>query len=468
MRNEIFFASNICAKAKRGANLKNLTISLFEGEILGIFGNRYAGKSALFQVIDGSLPISSGTIVWNSGSGEPRPATIRIDKFSRLIDDMQIWENVALLWKKNAPWGILDGRRMRNMIRLYFQDYDVSLDLNQKAGTLSQIEKLMVEILIALRQKKKILLIDLAGMEGTAQEYTRLRMLLRRAKTDGASVMVFSYQTEIVSYLADRIAVIYNGQIVKLLEADEISTRAIMNIRNAFYSVEKREKPKLVPHDVRILRVRELEVGILKPVTFELYRGEFAAIVSPRLEMFQALYERMCSGIGAEACKVEYKGRNVRRLSEKDGVFFLNTRYLDQLIDKMTPLENLCLGITDKAGIPGIENKNLVNCIERDFYEWYGHKGLLRQKDCSQLYMKDRIAINLFRLRFLKIDVLFCNALNAYNDLMTYQMVEDALIAMTQAGTTVCVITNDFAYYDDLVERYIVLGERETRTEKGE
>ena len=67
-----------------------------------------------------------------------------------------------------------------------------------------------------------------------------------------------------------------------------------------------------------------------------------------------------------------------------------------------------------------------------------------------------------------KIDVLFCNALNAYNDLMTYQMVEDALIAMTQAGTAVCVITNDFAYYDDLVERYIVLGERETRTEKGE
>ena len=137
MRNEIFFASNICAKAKRGADLKNLTISLFEGEIVGIFGNRYAGKSTLFRVIDGSCSISSGTIVWNGGSAEPRPAAIRIDKFSRLIDAMQIWENVVLLWKKNAPWGILDGRRMRNMIRLYFQDYDVSLDLNQKAGTLS-------------------------------------------------------------------------------------------------------------------------------------------------------------------------------------------------------------------------------------------------------------------------------------------------------------------------------------------
>lgn len=49
MRNEIFFASNICAKMKRGSDLKNLTISLFEGEILGIFGNRYAGKALCFR-----------------------------------------------------------------------------------------------------------------------------------------------------------------------------------------------------------------------------------------------------------------------------------------------------------------------------------------------------------------------------------------------------------------------------------
>lgn len=468
MRNEIFFASNICAKAERGADLKNLTISLFEGEILGIFGNRYAGKNALFHVVNGSLPISSGVIVWNGGSGEPRPATIKIDKFSRLIDAMQIWENVALLWEENVPWSILDSRRIHGMIRFYFLDFDISLDLNKKAGTLSQIEKLMVEILIALRQKKKILLIDMAGMEGTAQEYTRLKMLLLRVKTEGVSVMVFGHQMEIVSYLADRIAVIYNGQIVKLLEADEISTRTITDIKNAFYPVEKRERPKPVPHDACVLRVQNLEAGMLKPVAFELYRGEFVAVVSPQLEMFQALYDRMRTGIGAEACKVEYRGRDVRRLSEKDGVFFLNTRYLDQLIDEMTPLENLCLGITDKAGIAGIENKELANCIEQDFYEWYGHEGLLRHKNCSQLYMKDRIAINLFRLRFLKIDVLFCNALNAHNDLLTYQMVENALIAMTHAGTAVCIITNDFAYYDELVERYIVLGERKIKTGKGE
>lgn len=463
MKKEIIFASNICAETRRGAGLKNLNLSLLEGEILGIFGNRYAGKGALFRVINGELPVSEGEIIWNGTSGTPRPATMKIDKFPRLIDAMQIWENVAVLWEKNTSWGILDSIRTRNMIRLYFQDYQVSIDVSKKAGTLSQIEKIMVEVLIALRQKKKILLIDLAGVEGTVQEYTRLKMLLLRVKDAGTSAIIFGHQLETVSYLSDRVAVICNGRIVKRWNASEISAKMIEQIKRALYPTAKREKPRAPIRHECILRVKSLDTGLRKPVAFDLYRGEFAAVVSPQLEMFQSLYDRIHNGVGADVCEVEFQGCPEIKLTEKQGMFFLSTQYLDCLIDEMTPLENLCLGITDKTGAALGENRELVNCVERDFYEWYGHEGLLRQKDSRQLYIKDRIAINLFRLRFQKIKVLFCNALNVHNDLLTYQMVEDVLISMTQSGTTVCLITNDFAYYDEMVDRYIVLGEGSIR-----
>lgn len=463
MKKEILFASNICAGAQRGADLKNLTLSLLAGEILGIFGNRYSGKGALFRVINGELPVSAGEIIWNGTSGTPRPATVKIGKFSRLIDEMQIWENVALLWEKNASWGILDSIRTRNMIRLYFQDYRISMDVSKKAGTLSQIDKIIVEVLVALRQKKKILLIDLAGVEGTVQEYTRLKTLLLRAKDAGASVIVFGHQLETVSYLSDRVAVICNGRIVKQWNACEISAKMIEQIKTVLYPTAKREKTRLPIRHECIMRVKSLDARLRKPVTFDLYRGEFAAVVSPQLELFQSLYDRIHNGIGADVCKIEFQGRPETRLTEKKGIYFLNTQYLDRLIDEMTPLENLCLGITDKTGAALVEHRKLVNCIAHDFYEWYGHEGMLGQKDSRQLTVKDRIAINLFRLRFLKIKVLFCNALNVHNDLLTYQMVEDVFIAMTQNGTTVCLITNDFAYYDEMVERYIVLGEGSIR-----
>lgn len=459
MRNEIFYASNICAAAQRGADLKNLSLSLFTGEVLGLFGNRYAGKNALFQVMMGTLPISSGQILWNGSTENPRPSIVKIDKNTKMIDEMQVWENIAILWKKAAPGEMLDSVRMRNMIRLYFQDCQFPIELTKKTSQLSLMDKLIIEILIALRQKNKILLVGIAGVEGTAQEFTRLKTLLLQVKEADVSIIIFGHQLEIISYLTDRIAVIYNGRIIKQLEKEAVTAQTLQNMKNTLYPVEKREKPKAAETLECVMQIRGLDAGLQKPVEFDLNRGEFMAVVSPQLELFQILQNRIMTGEQEKTSSVVFRGKPVKKLGENQGVFFLNTRYLDVLIDEMSPLENLCMGISDKAGTMGFENRNITACIERDFYEWYGHEGILRKKDCRMLYRKDRIAINLFRLRFLKIDVLFCNALSVHNDLLTYQMVEDALIAMAQSGTAVCIVTNDFAYDDELVERYVVLGE---------
>lgn len=457
MKNEIFYASNICVSWRRGADLKNLTLSIFTGEVLGIFGNRYAGKGALFHTIIGEAEPQSGMILWNGSARNPRPKSARIGRFSGIIDELQIWENIALLWKQPQPAVFLNSMKMKKMIQLYLEDYGLDFPIDQKAGKLSQLEKLVIEVLMSLRQKVQLLIIDLNGIEGTAREYQMLKNLLDRIRQDNIAVVVSSHQAEVISFLSNRIAVLYDGRILKEFVSDEITPEELERLAFRLYHVEKIQLNKKQAQRRQVLEVMGLKAGLRQSVSFSLYAGEFAAIVSPQREMFQILLRRIQNGEQSQSCQVVYRGEEITKRSNGDGIFFLDTRYLDVLIEDMSPLENLCLGITDKAGKWGIESRSIVRCMEQDFYEWYGHEGLLKQKNCRSLDKEDRLAINLFRLRFLKADVLFCNALNVHNDVVSYQMVEAALIGLTQSGTSVCVLSNDIAYRDEMIERCVIL-----------
>lgn len=458
MKKELLYASSISVTfPTRGANLNQLTLSLYTGEVLGLFGNRYAGKASLFRVLLGQIPIHDGMLLWNGSAENPRPKVIRVGKNSAMADDLLVWENIAMLWNPTATGRPLNSVRMKKMIRLYLEDYQLHMDINKKTSTLSQLDKIAIEILMALRQKVKLLLVDLNAIEGTSQEYAMLKHLLQRIRQEDIAIIVSTHQAEIVSFLSDRIAVLFNGRILKVIRQEETTPAELEKLSMALYKVEKRPPQTASVSRKQVLQVSGLEAGLRECVSFSLYQGEFFALVSPQREMLQILKRRILEGEQEKLCSVTFHGRPVRRLQNGDGVLFLNMQEMDQVIEEMTPLENLCLGISDKAGVWGFENNHIVQCMEQDFYEWYGHKGLLRQKNCRMLYKKDRIAINLFRLRFIKADVIFCNALNVYNDVVTHRMVQDALAALAEAGSAICILASDFAYQEELVERVVVL-----------
>lgn len=455
MREEVFCARDICMTSERGASLRQLNLTLYSGEILGFLGSRYAGKSALFAAMLGLRPVQSGIILWDGSPSVPRQSIKRVGRRSPLVDELKIWENLALLWKKPGEQMVFGVRHVKNLIRLYLEDYHISLDIERSTSTLSQMEKLLLEIVMALRSKPRIFLVDLSGIEGTAQEYLRMRELFQRMRADNIAVVVSDYQAEIISFLADRIAILFNGRILKVLDSCEISARQLSEMTARLYHVEKSNLPGAAANGGCVLELEGLEAGLARKVSLQLYRGDFLTVVSPQLELQQILARRLLEGEQMESCPVRFQGKPVRRLCTGKDVLFLNVRMLDVLIDGLSPLENLCLGVSQKVN--GFGSRRLMEAMERDFYEWYGHEGLLRQADSRSLYKKDRIAINLFRLRFFRPLVLFCDAPGVYNDVVTYNMVMDALIGMARQGSSVCVLCSDFTGRTEQMGRYIVL-----------
>lgn len=453
MIEEVFRAVNVNVPNDKGHGLVNLNLSIEKGEILGIYGNRYAGRNKLTNLIMGELKPETGFLLWEGRKSKKDLRIEKINSNSRLIDELTIWENMAILWGNQA----VSLRKLKKLAALLLQDYGFAFPLNSKVQTLSQIEKLELEILAAHHHRTGILLIDGTDIEGMTAEYEQLKRLLMRMKQEGMSIVYINYQMTPVSFLADRIAILYKGRILKVLEKNHTSQDELRHILFTLYSEEKITPRSSNALQEEILSVTNLNIGLREAVSLTLNRGEFVTVITPRLELFSILQDRVTGGGQAESCSLFYQGLPRKKIRDSREIFFLNTLYLDRLLEELSPMENLCLGMQEKFTHMGIVRKNLMKCVEQEFYDWYGHEGLLQARACGELYRKDRIAINLFRLRLMKAKVIICNDLSIHNDFVTYRMVKNCLAELLEMGTAVCMITGDMTYSDDMVQRYVFL-----------
>lgn len=457
MIQEIFRAVNVNVPNDKGHGLKNLNLSIRKGEILGVFGNRYAGRNKLLKLVMGEIAPESGSLLWEtSGSGE-NPRITRLSSNSMLIDELTIWENMVVLWGKQKIAEALHVRKQKKLIALFLKDYGLRFRMDDKVKQLSQIEKLSLEILAARHNRTNLLLIDGTDLEGTTMEYESFKQLLVHMKQEGMSVVYINFQMNLLFFLSDRIAVLHQGQIIKILEKNRTSQEELKHIFSVLYKEEKLAPRSFQAAKEEILSIKNLDAGLRSPVSFSVNKGEFVTVVSPRLELFSILQARITQGVQWESSAFYYQGVFTKKLRDNKEIYFLNTLYLDQLIEELTPMENLCMGIYERFAFFSFERRDLVKCLEQEFYDWYGHEGILQAKDCSALYRKDRIAINLFGLRLLKSKVIICNDFSIHNDLVTYHMVRKCLAELLDRGTAVCMITGDTTYNDDIVERYVFL-----------
>lgn len=467
---EIFRACNVDIPNEKGHGLKTVNFSIRKGEILGVFGNRYAGKYKLMGLIAGEVCPSVGIVFFrgermNYGGGTKggNPEVICLSRDSMLVGELAIWENLAILWKTKGLTKRVNSGKIKKMITLLLEDYDLAFDVNRKTNTLSQMECLYLEILASRLRRIKVILIDSLDLEGTTREFEKLKSLMEQLKAEGISFVYFSHQMKLLPYLTDRIAFQYDGRIVKIIENGPGYERKANHVIHALYATYKETARRSVKNAESVLTVRNLNVGLKELLNLTLYKGEFTAVVTPYLEVFPIMQQRFFEGNQAETCTIWYDGKQKTVLKESDGILFLNTAYLDQLIEELSPMENLCLGFYEKLSRCGFERKQMIKCVKEDFYRWYGKRGLLEHKDSRHLFKKERIAINLFRLKLVRAKVIICNDFAIHNDLVTYHMVKESLAELLESGTAVCMFTGDVDHEEELVDRYVLLT-RESQT----
>ena len=239
---EIFSVENLKVKDNRNIPaVKDISLSVRKGEILGIAGVEGNGQSELIEAITGLRDIESGKInlrgkdVSNYNAREikrEKVAHIPEDRQRRgLIMDFDLKENIILGYHDLEPFS-KNGIMKYDNVAKYTQDlikkYDVrggGMEAQAKNLSGGNQQKLIVarefshdpEFLIASQPTR--------GVDVGSIEFIHKQIIDRR--DNGAGVLLVSAELSEVLSLSDRIAVIFEGEIVDILNASETDEREL-------------------------------------------------------------------------------------------------------------------------------------------------------------------------------------------------------------------------------------------------
>jgi branched-chain amino acid transport system ATP-binding protein len=195
----------------------DVSMSVAQGEIVGLIGPNGAGKSTLFNVIAGSLPSSKGTVVFDGADVTALPAAARCAlgiartfQVVRSFESMSVIDNVivgALVRTRSTH----DARRNAHEV-LAFANLDHRADA--AANELTPSEKRRLEVARALATGPKLLLLDEVMTGLTPMEARKGADLVRRIRDSGVTVLMVEHVMEIVLPLVDRVVVLDLGHVL--------------------------------------------------------------------------------------------------------------------------------------------------------------------------------------------------------------------------------------------------------------
>lgn len=229
--------SGVSAQSNRGHGaLKGCSLTVRQGEILGIAGVDGNGQSELVETICGLRRASEGRITLGGRditSASPRTilgqgvAHIPEDRHLRgLVGTMTLTENSVLVDYHRPPlsrWGVLDTAAIERYAAQLVRDYDVRTPgLDLQAGNLSggNQQKLVLARELSRHPQLLVAMHPTRGLDVGAIEYVHRRIVEQRA--DGCGVLLVSTELDEILALSDRIVVIYEGRIVGELENEAV------------------------------------------------------------------------------------------------------------------------------------------------------------------------------------------------------------------------------------------------------
>lgn len=234
----VFEVSDLTILDERGVEVVNkVSFQIRAGEILGIAGVQGNGQTELAEALTGLRAVNVGTIRMN-GKVMPfeNPRKLTEAGISHIPEDRQkhglvmpysIADNLVLCTYYQSPYarGVQrdEGVVNRNAAKLVEQ-FDVRTPSAMiPAGNLSGGNQQKVIVARELSRPVSLLIANqpTRGLDVGSIEYIHSQIIMERDR--GAAVLLISAELDEIRSLADRIAVMYHGEIVATVEAGEVS-----------------------------------------------------------------------------------------------------------------------------------------------------------------------------------------------------------------------------------------------------
>jgi D-xylose transport system ATP-binding protein len=214
------------------------SVDLFPGEVVALLGHNGAGKSTLIKILSGAYKRDAGDIYVRgekAAIANPRDAKDygieTIYQTLALADNVDAAANLFLGREMLTRWGTLDdvgmeaeARKVMGRLNPNFQRF------KDPVKQLSGGQRQSVAIARAILFNARILIMDEPTAALGPQETAQVGELIKQLKKDGIGIFLISHDIEDVFDLADRVAVMKNGQMVGTAKTGDVTKDEVLGM----------------------------------------------------------------------------------------------------------------------------------------------------------------------------------------------------------------------------------------------
>lgn len=266
--------------------LDKMRFALQRGSIHALIGENGAGKSTLMKILSGIYTPDSGEIILNGREvkienpmdAEKKGISI-VHQELAVFNTSTVSENVFTTNPPKTKWGLIDYKKMyretRSLLDMYgFNDVDERATMRNLSVGRQQI----IEILRAVKQNAKILILDEPTSALTEKETEVLMKIMRILNDAGVSIIYISHRLEEIFQICDTVTIMRDGRFIETLKVRDTDKNELVKYmvgRDVVY----RYGAGTSEIGEELLRVENLRYkNVVKDVSFVLHKGEVLGI----------------------------------------------------------------------------------------------------------------------------------------------------------------------------------------------
>ncbi|MCI6668280.1 MAG: ABC transporter ATP-binding protein [Romboutsia timonensis] len=490
--------------------VKNINLSIYEGEKVLIVGPSGSGKSTLAHCINGLVPFFYDGIVTGQLNINGNDATkMNIFELSKIVG--------TVLQDPDSQFiGLTVGEDIAFKLENYCISQDEMIDRVDKSAELVDIKKELYSSPYKLSggQKQrvtlagvtvddvKILLFDepLASLDPATGE-SAIELIDKMQKQNNKTAIIIEHRLEDVLHCdVDRVIVMDKGEIIADTTIDEIIRKDILRkvgIREPLYLTALRYADCEINDTLKLKNIETLELGeykeklkdwyenievyesdenqnpileldnicfsynnekqILKNVSFKINKGDMAAIVGRNGAGKSTISKLVCGFYKPTSGRILFDGKDmvdytIKERSEKIGFVMQNP---NQMISKTMVYDEVAFGLK----IRGLSDSEIKERVEETLRicGLYGY----RNWPISALSFGQKKRVTIASILVLNPEMIILDEPTAGQDFKHYTEIMEFLVDLNKKGVTILMVTHDMHLMLEYTNKVIVLSEGE-------
>ena len=218
--------------------VRDVSVDLFPGELVGLVGHNGAGKSTLMRALSGAHPADSGEVLIDG-----QPVMIKNPRDAKNLAIETIYQTLALAENIDAPGNMFLGRELTSRTgslddssmesetrKIMYRLNPNFTNFKQPVQHLSGGQRQAIAIARAIYFNARILIMDEPTAALGPTETAQVHALVKQLKSEGIGIFLVSHDIHDVFDLSDRICIMYHGRVVATVKPDEVTSDEVLGM----------------------------------------------------------------------------------------------------------------------------------------------------------------------------------------------------------------------------------------------